>query len=278
MTLIEILVVLGIIALLTGLLVPTLTVVKNTAKEAKQNAQFNAIDLAMVTFKNDYGDYPPSSYDSGDDYCGAQKLAEALLGLDLLGFHPQSDFNADGYTDEGVFVYDTGNQLYLDQRKGPYLESDTANAFRLLDIQDVSGTGLYSYMSSTLLSGNYVLCDVFAKKEVIIPTEMSGNNIVSSKKIKAGSPILYYKANTSLKIIDEIYEAVDNITLLELVDMMDGIYQPLANDDVFYDSITDPKTSLSAIPRPYNADSYILISAGLDGIYGTPDDIRNFGN
>ena len=30
------------------------------------------------------------------------------------------------------------------------------------------------------------------------------------------------------------------------------------------------------MPRPYRADSYILISAGYDGLYGTRDDICNF--
>ena len=30
------------------------------------------------------------------------------------------------------------------------------------------------------------------------------------------------------------------------------------------------------IKRPYRAQSYILISAGKDGLYGTSDDITNF--
>ena len=28
--------------------------------------------------------------------------------------------------------------------------------------------------------------------------------------------------------------------------------------------------------RPVNADSYLLISAGVDGRFGTPDDVTNF--
>jgi hypothetical protein len=30
--------------------------------------------------------------------------------------------------------------------------------------------------------------------------------------------------------------------------------------------------------QPYNPDTYILISAGRDGLYGTEDDIKNFGD
>jgi hypothetical protein len=42
----------------------------------------------------------------------------------------------------------------------------------------------------------------------------------------------------------------------------------------FYKTITDRKITTQA--RPYNMTSYILISAGADGIYGTKDDIYNF--
>ena len=44
--------------------------------------------------------------------------------------------------------------------------------------------------------------------------------------------------------------------------------------EFFYNYITDPK--VAAIPWPYRPDSYILISAGADGLYGTSDDICNF--
>jgi hypothetical protein len=46
----------------------------------------------------------------------------------------------------------------------------------------------------------------------------------------------------------------------------------------FYSYIEDKKVdiSISGISRPYNPKSFILISAGFDGIYGTKDDITNF--
>ncbi len=43
---------------------------------------------------------------------------------------------------------------------------------------------------------------------------------------------------------------------------------------LFYNAITNPK--MTSQVRPYNTSSYILISAGHDGIYGTKDDICNF--
>jgi hypothetical protein len=34
--------------------------------------------------------------------------------------------------------------------------------------------------------------------------------------------------------------------------------------------------SVTAMPRPHKADSFILLSPGADGLYGTMDDIANF--
>jgi hypothetical protein len=48
------------------------------------------------------------------------------------------------------------------------------------------------------------------------------------------------------------------------------------DEAAFYSYIEDPK--VTAKSTPYNPNSYILISAGPDGTYGTKDDIRNFGN
>jgi hypothetical protein len=52
---------------------------------------------------------------------------------------------------------------------------------------------------------------------------------------------------------------------------------PGSSYDFFYrDYIRDPK--VTATDWPYRPDSYILVSAGKDGEYGTDDDIRNFGD
>src|SRR5512143_2917482 len=144
LTVIEILVVVSIIALLVGLLLPAVHTVQKMAKETKQKAQLTSIELGLAAFKSDYGDYPPSSWQnpnlpgSRTDYCGAQKLAEALLGWDLLGFHPDSAWRADGLDrNGGPTTYDplkvNPAAQTLDRRKGRYIELEHANAFRLGD-------------------------------------------------------------------------------------------------------------------------------------------------
>jgi prepilin-type N-terminal cleavage/methylation domain-containing protein len=62
LTMIEMLIVVGIIAILVGLLIPAVSMVRNKARIVKQKAQFTAIDLGLAAFRSDYGDYPPSDW------------------------------------------------------------------------------------------------------------------------------------------------------------------------------------------------------------------------
>jgi len=286
-TVVELLTVVAIIATLVAVLIPAFSTVQRIAKETKQKAQLTAIDLALVTFKNDYGDYPPSNWFTPPlfDYCGAQKLTEALLGWDLRGFHPQSDFRANGRDNKGVFIYDPCNPVSLDQRKGPYLELATTNAFRLSTSAPGRLDGLFdsstmTSASSPLAQNTFVLCDVFGVKPIIIPGQ---------KKVYAGAPILYYKANVSSKNIDapafedRIYNFRDNFPIVALRRLADWgkpfqyrREHRIGDANLFYDYIRDPKAA--GRPWPYRPYSYLLISAGADGLYGTSDDIRNFGN
>lgn len=286
-TLVELLTVLAIISMLVGLLMPTITLVRNTAKNAKQRAQLTTIDNALMVWRNDQGKYPESVFEQTyPDYCGAQKLTEALLGWDLLGFHPESDFRAVGKTDDGKTIYDTDIPAFFDKRKPRYLEMGTVNAFRLGTVAEKMG--LFEDPGS-LAPDTYVLCDVFGVRRI---------KVGQGKAVKAGSPILYYKANTSSKTMEPtdpsqmpacIYNALDNLFLLGLKKLTpngetsdDGEHK-LADQGgmYFYDEnykIIDQKVLETTTGKywPHRPDSYILISAGVDGEYGTSDDICNF--
>jgi prepilin-type N-terminal cleavage/methylation domain-containing protein len=287
-TLVELLVVLGIIAILVALLIPALTVVRKMAKETQQKAQLTTIEMGLMAFKSDdengYGDYPPShGYDSSGNvdyyYCGAQTLAEALVGWDLMGFHPKSAWRADGKDKGNGDTAYTGattgtpaeREANLKARKGPYLELATANAFKLGDLF----TNTSSFNPNT-----FVICDVFGVKPVTI----------GGKIVKAGAPILYYRANTSSKTIDYskpptelIYNRQDNSYFVYSVKEVEDKARypghplpmnPLYSTAFFYDYITDPK--VTTVKWPSKPESYLLISAGADGLYGTRDDICNF--
>jgi len=250
-----------------------------------------------MVWRNDEGDYPPSDFDpTPRNYCGSQKLAEALLGRDLLGFNPNVTPASWANGDDRTFYPKTQPELddSLTVRKKHYLELGTDMTFRLGD--DSSGTGGPGLFKNPgmLSPDTYVLCDIFGVRRM---------KIGQGKTVVAGSPILYYKANTSSKIMDPqvtdwrqlIYNAQDNFFLLGLKKLTPngdaGEPHKLADNSgqYFYSTsykIIDqkiwiatggtPGSETGGRKWPHRPDSYILISAGLDGEYGTSDDICNF--
>jgi prepilin-type N-terminal cleavage/methylation domain-containing protein len=315
-TIVEMLTVMGIIAILIGLLVPALNQVKDYSKQIQQKAQFHGIEVGLEMFKAEFGVYPESNdnvdiYDNTKNhpndafvYCGANKMAEALVGLDLLGFHPNSEFRTTGRNivtlkngtitaQPGMTVYWAYNDAQLtwqtaseniQARKGPFIESENANAFRMDDIYPAASLTAGSYVNNYTVPGGTLyplaLCDVYAKKR-----DSAGNK-------KAGMPILYYRARTAYTLQDltttdvngnndDIYYYPDNYHLLlmgtpETTPITHPLYggAPATYQQNFENAILNKQ--LAPVKRPYRAGSYILISAGKDGLYGTGDDIFNF--
>ena len=215
-TIVELLVVVAIIALLVGIMVPAVQKAFKAAKDGVVKTQFHNIDVGLTLFKQEAGDYPPSS---GGGKHGAQLLCDFLVGEDLRGYDP------------------TGNYGSADPRRGPYIKLETGSFFPW--------------------NGTYVL------------------------KCQWGTPILYYVAASGATLttpIDQIYDATDNdgfITAYTNHTVIDPLADPGtgAYED-FYEYITNPQ--ISGEPLPYNTDTFILVSAGEDGIYGNDDDIVNF--
>lgn len=278
-TIVELLTVMSIIVILIGLLVPALNQVKRYAYGVKQMAQLKSIDTAVELFNSEFDGYPDSSAlgPDGAPYCGAMKLCEAVMGQDLQGFHPDSIFRSDG-TDGTKVLYPDANAVTpeayrnnLSMRKGPYLPLENANAYRIRDLYPNPGP---------FNPGHFVLCDVFRR----VTQRSTGK--------KVGMPILYYKANTANtrhnvtnpNDPENIYNYRDNQELLMLGKPWDQgatatIPHRLAVEKGqqgvrFYMNTKNDKVTTAS--RPYRADTFILISAGWDGEYGTPDDICNF--
>jgi prepilin-type N-terminal cleavage/methylation domain-containing protein len=60
-TLVELLVVIGVIAVLTALSFPAISAVRRKSQVNETTATLERIKLALATYQNDFGDYPPSS-------------------------------------------------------------------------------------------------------------------------------------------------------------------------------------------------------------------------
>ena len=306
-TMVEVLAAAAVIAILISLIVPALTMVKRSADMARQRAQFHSIEIALEAFRADDGDYPPSDDLGGmfEAYPGAMKLAEAVIGHDGFGFHPRSEFTNNGWLDtdgdgdnddEALYLPDVATNIdndgtltaaekemakkeNLTVRKGPYLELETANAVRLRDIYKapIGGEGL----QFDPVPDRFVLCDMFR----LVKNNATGR--------KTGMPILYYRADTSnfkhdpadydTQPLDNIYDHRDNRKIVELNEMWEGsVFHPMRPSNteldgpaLFYKNTLNPNFATPPL-RPYRADSFILLSAGPDGEYGTPDDVFNF--
>jgi prepilin-type N-terminal cleavage/methylation domain-containing protein len=298
-TLLEMLTALAIIALMIGLLIPAIGMIQKTAQTVKQKAQFHAIEVSLEAFRTDVGDYPPSSYTRNGDppltvggtdgYCGAQKLAEAMVGLDGFGFHPKSLWRSDGLADmdgDGVIdnlVYHAVTDMPYETaannrkaRKGPYLELEKANAVKLNSLY-LPGHEIFN----SLAGNTFVLCDMFGQAK----------NLATGRR--TGMPILYFRADTGKTLFrpsmlgfqpwfpntsqDAIYNVNENYSFFHY-----GIsnHPMMVSRDIFYQRIKNPNFPGTVAngfrdARPYRAQTFILLSAGPDGLYGTPDDVYN---
>ena len=235
----------------------------------------------------------PNATVGADLICGAQHLAEALVGRDSRGFDPRTDWYAPDDSSDNTDPKNpyTDNLKSIKRRKPLYVEIKEFGVYRLDQFYD-SGSGAVFSQSGDLEAP--ILTDIFNINPVI---DESGS---------AGSPILYYRADTTKKhwqfrnpdsatppqadYQHWVYNYDDNKAIIDLgftssaisidpdkhfpdLDPDDGV--ELDQVGAFYHFITDD-TQQQDFLRPFNAAGYILISAGNDGVYGTKDDLTNF--
>ena len=307
-TLIELLVVIAIIVMLIGILVPGMQAFKRTADNLKQKSRFHAMEIGLELYQKDFRTYPESKMlletSTSDFVCGAHHLAEALFGRDLKGFDYKTDWYAPNenkaiYSDEEMGSSEEEIKACNMRRKEPYVDFKDVGVFSLGEGAD-DGEKLYSETETGILYAGTedfpspVISDVFYKKTIKI------ENIETAQQqtFRVGTPVLYYKADTSKKVfratednpatttIDEtdpknwIYNYWDNAAMffnLPVHNKPDKIHvyaDPTNGFKDFNEDITNQKVGQYA--KPYNARSFLLISAGRDGIYGTNDDVTNF--
>ena len=281
-TIIELMTVMSIIIILMGLLVPALNLVKRYAKRVTQKNQFHAIAVGLETFNAEWDGYPPSDALDAEKtpYCGAMKLAEAMIGQDTFGFHPDSRFvwRYPNRMEDPYYRTYRGDQ----SSRRRYLQAENANAHRLDEIY--RDTGVFPRDARGCA---FVLCDVYTQ------------NMTTPDGKAVGMPVLYFKANTSgtehpytdqtgstigrVEAPDNIYHYEDNQDLVKL----GKPWVPAGREDfrhpldeypiLFYDATLNERVlESSGMGRPYNDDTYILMSGGFDGEYGTQDDVFNF--
>lgn len=312
-TLIELMVVIAIIALLVGILIPAVNTVRTGAKGAVSQGTFHAIDTALESYKANQqvgGSYPPSASDNPTEYGyitdplaasapmdisapGSALLALALQGADYLGTTGFIDLpDATGVRD-GQWWNDC-NAAYKCEATPGIPDNPRYGPFAGSDLQERSAT-LAKMAAKGLISGSLSHTPAGASQNLPFYTDGFERPILYYRALPAATAMV---TNLGAGVIG-IFNQQDNQILtgtnvggvgIKGIDFGAGATghtlgstkfpTPVSNladpgfDNTFERFIWNP--SVTRRPTPNKADSYLLISAGEDALYGTTDDITNW--
>ena len=207
-TLVEMLVVIGIITVIAGLLGVVVSKARGTASKFQLAAQLQTIAVGLDAYKTDFQAYPITTVADGvtgnaddeinaDGFRGARMLCKALMGQCPQGAltgatattgtfdpaRPNQD-GSDGFGfrvpgRSGVFAIDQGNPAPTATRTmiagkvyGPYLNIDK---FKVVDITTADS---YVVNTKTYQQGDFVKGNIYTDRAVLLDAN--------------GSPILYF--------------------------------------------------------------------------------------
>ncbi len=257
-TLVEMLVVMGIIVTLVLLMMPVVNTARNMAKGTATQALIHSLETGLNMFKSESRlgrQYPPSYYSDLDPYGvfvtlrGAQTLVWALAGPDLLGtagFDPPGEM-----TMEALYAVDTDGKP-AKTRYGPFI--------------DISKATIEKPSLGPLESDAPVFMDDF------------GSVVLYFKADIAAGPMQIYNIQNNSIFFDSNQHPLLRNEPGEWWDY-DQNEDTFSNGSGFLGYIQDQRVAeMSGGTRygPHKPDSFLLISPGRDKLYGTADDIANF--
>jgi prepilin-type N-terminal cleavage/methylation domain-containing protein len=282
-TLVEILVVIGIIVVLAGILVPLVGKAFKQAKRTRTAADLNSISIALEAYKADHGDYPrvaikvhpagapafQSTADRPNPMTGAQVLCKALLGL-----APAGDASS----------YPTGNvngvtvplvHLKQDGKDGP--------GFATMEpTKDAAG----KFIQQSKTYGPYLAIEKFKVGYPPGVTPAQDEPLLQTILDQDGFPILYFprspaKLNQSiangyvalsLPTAEGVttYDARDNLEPFRRTGEADNLV--LRRLRVCFGDLDDDGAIRQGETARYDAP-FVLWSAGADGKYGPDADL-----
>jgi prepilin-type N-terminal cleavage/methylation domain-containing protein len=338
-TLIELLVVVAIIALLIGILLPSLSKARESAKKVKTQAMMKEIGSGLEVFRTDNeaelkGLNYPSSH-AGDDptedsggfqIFGGQLLVRYLMGKDLQGYvvpssvpkqfwnatDPGSSWVQKGWYDKpGDTNFPTGATAPF-PRCGPYI---TADAVKVKAPKTLPGFPKDVTSPDDLMNTNLIMVDTFEMPILYYAADSRYSDtpsatIATTRVMQSPDP-----NNPSGMGYPGIYNFGDNAYLTggSAMACLNGCCTPggpwsaprlggsgdpnacwfpaewddtpMTKDDIATKGNSFPyyimnksayDSSGQKTVQPVRRDSFLLISPGKDGRFGTSDDITNF--
>jgi len=272
-TLVEILVVVGIIVLLVSILIPMISRASKQSMRLRTQADFQSIAMALEAYKEDFGDIPrpPTTQPN----TGAATLGKALLGP--YGALPASvpAFSNTTPIKAGDCVSDTGGYVALVDNPGPTL-TDTTKWAPFAAYDGADGPGFKTRVGTAKTYGPYLASGKVKSRGVFLLDSNSNPILYFPAKLGRTDPtrislpgyvdryVLGVPPNpTSLYNADDNFEAFrhagesvsDDLIVLYRIRIMLGDYN--ANGYI------EPGASETAVNQPY-----LLWSPGPDDNYG----------
>lgn len=313
-TLVELLTVVAIIALLIGLLVPAIGKVRDHAKRASVENLLGAIGKGCEAFHANFERYPRSTalnpFEAASAnvwLSGAQWLVLELAGADLKGYVAMDKdryFNTVNPQTTGVNEEDWRDWYALTpsnanlRRWGPYVELEGKLAVTPERYETEKGYALPDLLKAGTSD--------FSNKKLPMVVDAFGFPVLYyAANPHAKQPFTEWTGTTTVKTVGR-YSQRDNEAFtgskegdapgydLGSGEVKSGQYHWLydlgwsATDaskrpdaqtfaEKFYDrGLFEQHGGATGKVWPYRPDTFLLISAGKDGIFGTSDDVTNF--
>jgi prepilin-type N-terminal cleavage/methylation domain-containing protein len=259
-TLVELLVVIGIIGLLAALLTPVVMQSLTKARNAAIKAEIDMLHMAIMNYKNEYGSFPP---------CFSAAIATtppqpAIAHLTRV--FPRMPAAA--------VVLQVRSLRYLNSGAGGFPIVDARGAIRpesaivqwLYGFTDDPTAPVLSTNGSASISGNSISVtgNVTPRKKLFDFDMGRISNHQYAPSGKPNAPYLYYNSAAYSSGVVNPYDVVDSPNI------PGPMRQTYAGD-------TTPFTNFGAETNEFfNTDSFQILCAGRDEIFGTDDDLSNF--
>ena len=227
-TLVELLVVIGIIGLLAGLLTPAVMRALASSRNAAIKAEIDMLHMAIMNYKSDYGSFPPC-YD-------ATLSATSFAGKHLARLFPRCT--------------------------GAVIPAQLAAAFPTTASpkQINTGNAITYWLSGYTDDPQYPLSSSSSTRKKLFDFDMSRVNQVSGWYFPSGksnSPYLYYNSSAYAA---SPYAGGNSATPGAMRTTVVGDTNPFGNT-----------------AQPFaNPDTFQILCAGRDEVFGTDDDLSNF--